>query len=365
MTIYISENIKQLRREKGLTQEKLADYLGVTFQSISNWERGESLPDISMLPEIAGFFNISVDSLLGMNKALKEKKIKEYLSFYDEMRYADTSLTYKKFQKAIKDFPKDFRILVRYMELLMCENTSEDEASIEKLSHELTSIYENIQNHCTDDSIRMWAKRLLCQHLHTKSHYKASEEYQLQAEKILSEMPDMLNSRDYLSTMLITDKQKHYEACSDAIENILYFLNNTVSHYCFYDESFTVEYKIDAINKVINIINTVFSDGNFGKLWLNMIYNYGHLARLHFENNDYDNALKNLDICVSFAKKYDNLPEASVRTAQFFESRIYEKTHRSRTMCQRIKYLVTEKYPFSEEFKNSQKFKELIKILDE
>ena len=175
-----------------------------------------------------------------------------------------------------------------------------------------------------------------------------------QAEKILSEMPDMLNSRDYLSTMLITDKQKHYEACSDAIENILYFLNNTVSHYCFYDESFSAEYKIDAINKVINIINTVFSDGNFGKLWLNMIYNYGHLARLHFENNDYDNALKNLDICVSFAKKYDNLPEASVRTAQFFENRIYEKTHRSRTMCQRIKYLVTDKYPFSEEFKNSQ-----------
>lgn len=42
MTIYLGENIKRLRREKELTQETLAEFLGVTFQSISNWERGVS-----------------------------------------------------------------------------------------------------------------------------------------------------------------------------------------------------------------------------------------------------------------------------------------------------------------------------------
>ena len=75
MTIYLSENIKRLRREKDLTQETLAEFLGVTFQSVSNWERGESFPDITILPEIASFFKVSVDELLGVNKAEDEAYI--------------------------------------------------------------------------------------------------------------------------------------------------------------------------------------------------------------------------------------------------------------------------------------------------
>ena len=121
MTIYLGENIKRLRREKELTQEKLAEFLGVTFQSISNWERGESYPDISMLPEIAGFFRVSIDDLLGMSKAQAQQKIDEYLNIYDTMRFKDTHFVFTKFEQAVKDFPADFRILVRYMELLMCE----------------------------------------------------------------------------------------------------------------------------------------------------------------------------------------------------------------------------------------------------
>ena len=46
----IGDNIRRLRRERGLTQETLAEFLGVTFQSVSKWERGESCPDIAMLP---------------------------------------------------------------------------------------------------------------------------------------------------------------------------------------------------------------------------------------------------------------------------------------------------------------------------
>ena len=76
MTIYLSENIKKLIRENNLTQETLAEFLGVTFQSVSNWERGESYPDITMLPEIAGFFKVSIEELLGVNKAEDEKELK-------------------------------------------------------------------------------------------------------------------------------------------------------------------------------------------------------------------------------------------------------------------------------------------------
>lgn len=66
MTLYIGENLKKQRKLRELTQEQLADILGVSFQSVSKWERGEVYPDIEMLPTIANCFGITVDELLGM-----------------------------------------------------------------------------------------------------------------------------------------------------------------------------------------------------------------------------------------------------------------------------------------------------------
>ena len=51
-----SENITCLRRERGMTQEQLADFLGVTKAAISQWETKQSLPDILMLPKLAAFY---------------------------------------------------------------------------------------------------------------------------------------------------------------------------------------------------------------------------------------------------------------------------------------------------------------------
>lgn len=58
--------IAQLRKNKGIGQQELANVLGVTFQSVSKWETGVTMPDIALLPSIAEFFNVSVDELLGL-----------------------------------------------------------------------------------------------------------------------------------------------------------------------------------------------------------------------------------------------------------------------------------------------------------
>ena len=91
MNIHFSENIKKLRKERNLTQECLADILGVSFQAVSKWERGESYPDIKMLPEIAEFFNVTIDELLGTDKTQREQKIKEehysHLILYGKRKY--------------------------------------------------------------------------------------------------------------------------------------------------------------------------------------------------------------------------------------------------------------------------------------
>lgn len=364
MTIYFGENIKKLRKEKELTQETLAEFLGVSFQAVSKWERGETYPDIAILPAIASFFNVSIDDLFGYDKMKMEEEINKYLEFYNSMYLKDTPLTFEKFQQAVKIFPGDFRILVRYMELLMAEKTTKDLPKYEKVSKELMSIYENIQNHCTDDSIRMWAKRLICQHLHTKSYYTNDESYQKQAEEILAEMPDMVNTREYLSTMLIADKQKHYEACSHAIETHLRLLENAMDHYCFYDDNFSVEYKIEAMNKMNAIQDIFFTDKNYGKLWMHRIYNYGHLGHLYFASGDIEKSLMYLKISAEHAKEYDELPKISERSAQFFEGRTYEKTPRGKTMCERMKILMTERYPLTDEFKSTSEFQQIISMFD-
>ena len=60
----LNERIKQLRKEKGLTQSQLADLLGVTDKAVSKWEVGETNPDISLLPKISEIFNVTLDYLL-------------------------------------------------------------------------------------------------------------------------------------------------------------------------------------------------------------------------------------------------------------------------------------------------------------
>jgi len=65
----IQLKVAELRKVKGVTQMQLADYLGVSFQSISKWENGISLPDITLLPKIAEYFKVSVDYLLGIENS--------------------------------------------------------------------------------------------------------------------------------------------------------------------------------------------------------------------------------------------------------------------------------------------------------
>ena len=76
MKLYIGENLKKLREEKKVTQDTLAEYLGVTYQAVSRWENGQAYPDIELLPEIARFFAVSLEELMGCENGEKEAEQK-------------------------------------------------------------------------------------------------------------------------------------------------------------------------------------------------------------------------------------------------------------------------------------------------
>lgn len=103
--LFISENLKKFRLLKDLTQEDIANYLGITPQSVSKWERGESYPDITFLPALANILETSIDALIGMDTIRSEDmrhnihaQANEYMCNGDyptaEKAYRDALVTY-------------------------------------------------------------------------------------------------------------------------------------------------------------------------------------------------------------------------------------------------------------------------------
>lgn len=85
MNIKISETIKELRRAQNLTQDEVASALGVTYQSVSRWENGLSYPDITILPDIASFFGVTLEELFGIDSSAEEKILEELWNEADKL----------------------------------------------------------------------------------------------------------------------------------------------------------------------------------------------------------------------------------------------------------------------------------------
>ncbi len=106
--MYLSANLKKYRIMKELTQEDVAEYLGITAQSVSKWERGESCPDITFLPALANIFETSVDLLLGMDTIRAEETRRgihaKAVAYQQEEDYEAAAKTYR---EALLTYPND------------------------------------------------------------------------------------------------------------------------------------------------------------------------------------------------------------------------------------------------------------------
>jgi len=106
--MYIAENLKSLRKVKGFTQEEVAEILGVSPQSVSKWERGDTYPDITLLPTLANFYKVSVDQIIGMDKINDAQARTEiFKSAQEHLRQENYAAAEAILTKALKTFPTD------------------------------------------------------------------------------------------------------------------------------------------------------------------------------------------------------------------------------------------------------------------
>ncbi len=172
MKISIGENIKRLRKQKDITQEKLAEALNVSVVAVSKWERNESYPDITLLFPLAHYFKISVDELMGYNTEKIEQDILNTLKEYTSISksYSNHHLAKDFIAKAYKKYPNDFRIMSEYAWCIAGGFADNDNQCLLDNYEELWKICEKLIYECNDSSIVLNAKGLKAKLLHAKGN---------------------------------------------------------------------------------------------------------------------------------------------------------------------------------------------------
>ncbi|MHC1695312.1 MAG: helix-turn-helix domain-containing protein [Eubacteriales bacterium] len=121
MELNLGASIKRLRAGKGVTQEELACYIGVSFQAVSKWETGTTTPDIALLPRLAVFFGVSIDELFSVDNADELERIDYML---DNEILTDEAFAYARrtLDAILKSDGENVGALKRYARLLLYKN---------------------------------------------------------------------------------------------------------------------------------------------------------------------------------------------------------------------------------------------------
>jgi len=156
MENYFGKKIRALRHAKDMTQEQLADYLHISYQSVSKWETGTATPDLSFVIPLARLFGVTTDELLGFEQSREDSMKKEYSDSYDETwKSGDLEKRLKICQKAVRDYPGDMLWLFR---LAMCHGMHcfnyEDNERYQAERAEAIGYYEIVIENTTDPMLR-------------------------------------------------------------------------------------------------------------------------------------------------------------------------------------------------------------------
>ncbi len=285
MELYIADTLKALRASRGNTQEDLANHLSVSIQAVSKWERGEGLPDITMLPGIAAYYDTTVDTLLGCDRLKKETELQNF----------------KKACHALLNQGKSEE------KLTLCREMQKKYPHEEAVLYHLMSSLANISRKKHASEILSAAEKLLTSQ---NPHYRHGAILNLcfthkllgnteQAKKYAEMFPA---NRDYLQFVL--EGEELVLHCQRSIWYLCDNLGVTLKTLLHCKEAkYTAEECHDAYQMLYTLYHMIFKNGDFG-FWEDRLGRICfHLAEYSTAENDLDRALDELEEMLAHLEK--------------------------------------------------------------
>ncbi len=318
MQLYIGDNIKRLRRQKGITQETLAERMYVSTAAVSKWERNETLPDISMVLLLASYFGVSTDELLGLDAAKAEERIQEIINKRDKLcALGKEQEAFDLIVQAYQEFPNDWRIIEEYMWKLTYDPNCTDPYGAEVHKEELYCLCERVLNECTVDQVRYSALSILGglygldgqgekmietakrfpELYHTQGE-ELEQCYDRGTEEWLAQV--RLNIATYVETLVVK------------FRNMAYRENNL-------DEAIRI------CKKAISLLELVFDDGDYGFCNYHLGELYLFIAHRYVRTHNLDAAFENFEKGLQYAKAYDDLPQTSTHTSFLVRGNVFDR----------------------------------------
>lgn len=323
MTIYFADVFKKLRRDRGLTQEQTADLFCISPQAVSRWECGSTTPDISLLPIIADYFDVTIEDLLGAGRSRKEEKIHEYEEkFNTAITRGEIHDCIEIARAGVKEFPNSYVLLNKLMYALFVAGS--DDANIpdwkenmEKYKYEIIELGEKIISGCTDDGIRIEAKSRL------GFHYCEIGESE-KGRQILETLPSMTFSREMNIRHALKGEELLAHICGLTIEHAGELVWN-IWRYAK-RASLTAREELVLMDKMEQIIRIIYDEEDL-KGWyylLPRLYIIGK-APLLLEQGKPEKVLQLIEKSADYLERYHHLPDTSRHTTPLLKYATYTK----------------------------------------
>ncbi len=252
----LADKLKELRKSKNVSQEKFAEYLGVSYQAVSKWENNITYPDILLLPDIARFFGISVDELLQVeqidaDRYFEECSLKSKMLFRDGKRAEIIPMWLEVYRK----MPNDIRV----KEMLMSTYFDTDKV---KYQNEIIELGTEIYNSDSDEGCNSYYKSQaiieVARTYYENKNYQKADEWARKASQ-LNHCQEMLFMQIHDDEGSLTDT---FSFANHWYLDILFYMAarlNMCNVKCYGDDY------VHRVNKaVVSMFETVYPNDDMG-----------------------------------------------------------------------------------------------------
>lgn len=216
----INEVIRKYRKEQNLTQEQVANYLGVSAPAVNKWENGISYPDITLLAPLARVLKTDIDTLLSFHEELTEEEINRFvIEISSKMRSDGYKSCFEKAIEQIKEYPNCDKLILNIAQILNAYLTIQDIEDKESYEMQIIRWFETVVTNGDSESVNIAAASL-------SQIYTKRKDYD-RAQKLLDQIPPLGYDKRIMQAMLYVDK-KEYEKAFELEEQMLYKSVNEV-----------------------------------------------------------------------------------------------------------------------------------------